>query len=156
MQLAIQSIPMHMVDVAQYFEKSGGVEKAARLYAKAGRIGKAMELCFKSGDTLLLESIASQLDPTQNGELLEKASIYLSKNGSPETALKLLILSNKYEEVLDICESQSITITESLYASIDLSSFANFDSKALHIRIADICLKQGGYSMACKSYTMVI
>jgi intraflagellar transport protein 140 len=102
LQLALQSSPPHMCDVAKYFESLNINEKAIMLYSKAGKSKKALELCFKTENTYMLESIMSQIDPKADSLLFQQASNYLSERGSHESALKLLISAKKFDEVLII------------------------------------------------------
>lgn len=59
MQLALQSTPVHMNDVAKYYEGIGNLDNAITLYSKSGNIKKAIDLCFKTKNVFLLESIGS-------------------------------------------------------------------------------------------------
>jgi hypothetical protein len=74
----------------------------------------------------------------------------LANHGSHESALKLLLVGQKYEEVRQIMETKDIKISEELYNIIQISTIP-----AIHRRLADICFQQGSYSLACKSFTIV-
>ncbi|KAJ3347754.1 hypothetical protein HDU91_006709 [Kappamyces sp. JEL0680] len=154
LQLALKSNAVHMIEVAKYgalsnaryFEKIGAVEKAISLYSKGGNKQKAFRLCIQTNNVLLLETIASQLDPAADKELLQTASTVLAEKGSHEAALKLLVLAHKFDE---------IPLSEDLYNSISLpADLPNEELKRLHNRIGSLFLNQGLYTFACKSFNI--
>ncbi|KAJ3262217.1 hypothetical protein HK103_002630 [Boothiomyces macroporosus] len=145
MQLALQSTPVHMNDVAKYYEGIGNLDNAITLYSKSGNIKKAIDLCFKTKNVFLLESIASSLDPEKDGDLLQATSAFLSENNSNEVALKLLLVGHKYKEVLDICETQNVQLTEDFLSRVDTSGIPDGESKEINLRIANICFTQANY-----------
>jgi hypothetical protein len=79
----------------------------------------------------------------------------LANHGSHESALKLLLVGQKYEEVRQIMETKDIKISEELYNIIQISTIPEDTAKSIHRRLADICFQQGSYSLACKSFTIV-
>jgi intraflagellar transport protein 140 len=89
-----------MTDVARYFEKLGDLDKAIALYSKSGNIQKALSLCYKTKNISMMESIISRLDPVTDESSLKNISKFLADHGSHESALKLLITSQKFQEVL--------------------------------------------------------
>jgi intraflagellar transport protein 140 len=48
MTLALEGTKEGKVEAAKYFEEKGVMDKAVLLYQKGGRIGKALDLCFKA------------------------------------------------------------------------------------------------------------
>jgi intraflagellar transport protein 140 len=157
MQLALKSNEKHMRDVAKYFEVKGAIEKAITLYAKSKNTMKALELCFMTSNITMLESISAVMDPTRDKQALQIAAKYLSENGSHEAALKILIDGQKYGEVLSICESQGIRISEDLIDKIEFPpSISASDAKAIRNRIAGLCYSQGSYTIASKQYALVL
>ncbi|KAJ3271511.1 hypothetical protein HDV01_006562 [Terramyces sp. JEL0728] len=154
MQLALQSTPVHMNDVAKHYENLGRFDKAVTLYSKSGNNKKAIDICIKTKNVFMLESIASELDPEKDGEILQATSVFLSENNSNELALKLLLVGNKYKEVLDICEKQNAPLTDELLARVDTSKISESEAKEINIRIANICFAQSNYQTACKYYTV--
>lgn len=89
-----------MSDVARYFEKLGDLDKATALYNKSGNVQKALALCYKTKNVSMMESIISHLDPVADESSLKSISKFLAEHGSHESALKLLIMSQKFQEVI--------------------------------------------------------
>ncbi|KAI8902608.1 hypothetical protein BC833DRAFT_654604 [Globomyces pollinis-pini] len=164
MQLALQSQPNHMEEVAVYFESLEQYDKAITLYSKSGNIKQAFDLCFKTKNIFLLETIVAQLNPEKDSEVLQQASVFLSENGSHEIALKLLLLTQNFDQVnevyqtnrkvLDICEKQEINITEDLVDKFQSQSNSGTINPKIFIRLASLCFNQGSYHLACKCYTL--
>ncbi|KAJ2999283.1 hypothetical protein HDV02_003216 [Globomyces sp. JEL0801] len=105
MQLALQSQPNHMEEVAVYFESLEQYDKAITLYSKSGNIKQAFDLCFKTKNIFLLETIVAQLNPEKDSEVLQQASVFLSENGSHEIALKLLLLTQNFDQVNEVYQT---------------------------------------------------
>jgi hypothetical protein len=88
-----------MSDVAKYFEKMGDNDKAITLYSKAGNVQKALALCYKTSNTAMMESIICHLNPVEDELSIRHISKFLADHGSHESALKLFIAGQKYNEV---------------------------------------------------------
>ncbi|KAJ3325252.1 hypothetical protein HDV06_005009 [Boothiomyces sp. JEL0866] len=154
MQLALQSTPIHMNDVAKYYEGAENFDKAITLYSKSGNVKKAIDLCLKTKNIFLLETIAGELDPEKDVPLLQATSAFLSENNSNDIALKLLLVGHKYKEVLDICENQNVQLSEEFLSKVDTSKIAENEAKEINLRIANICFSQSNFQLACKYYTL--
>lgn len=154
MQLAIQSSPTHMLDVGRYFESLGHLDKAITLFNKGGNVKHALNLCFKTNDIVLLENIVSQLDPQKDADAIQAASKFLAEKGSHGIALDLLVAAEKFDDMIDMCETQNITLSDELIDKIQASESSNV-SKSVQSRLGELCLKQGSYQLACKAFTSV-
>ena len=156
MQLALQADEKIMYEAAQYYEDIKETDKAIMLYSKSGSISKAIDLAAASKSAALLETIANQLNPDQHSDALERIANYLSDFGSSDSVLKMLIIGKKFDEVLSICESQDVRITEHLLDQFDLSDQdQQVQVKSIRGRLGEICLKQGSYFLASKQFAQV-
>lgn len=89
---------------ASYFERKGFVEKAIRLYIKAGAIKKANTLAQRNGFSELITNAAPEEDSADEQDLIQggdKAAINakistLLEGGKYERAVPLLVGSKQY------------------------------------------------------------
>jgi intraflagellar transport protein 140 len=156
LHLALKSTEKHMNDVAEYFEKSGAIDKAIPLYAKSNSPGKAMSLCIKSNNIVLLESIAMIMNPSKDKHLLLKAAKFLEDAGAFESAMKILVIGQRFDQVVEICQNHDIKITQDLIENFEFPpTMTNNEKKYIIINIADLCFNQGSYQLASQQYALV-
>ncbi|KAJ3212004.1 hypothetical protein HDU67_004120 [Dinochytrium kinnereticum] len=147
--LALQGTPNLMLDVAIYFEASGqNLDKAITLLHRGGHLEKAVDLCFKSNQRLA-ETLGAENSP----ELLEKCASFFHEQGRFEQAILLLCNAKKFEEALDICLRRSIHITEAIAERFTFPDEASESAKILLNRLAELCLQQKSFYLACKKFS---
>ncbi|XP_031699183.1 intraflagellar transport protein 140 homolog [Anarrhichthys ocellatus] len=157
MNLALLSNAEDMMEAACYYEEKGThMDRAVALYHKAGYVSKALELAFATQEFSALQLIAEDLNEHSDPALLARCSDFFITHSQYDKAVELLVAAKKYHEALELCVTQSLTITEELAErmvvtdSKDLSEEAR---KELLERIADCCMRQGNYHLATKKYT---
>ncbi|XP_040032624.2 intraflagellar transport protein 140 homolog [Gasterosteus aculeatus] len=157
MNLALLSNAEDMMEAACYYEEKGThMDRAVALYHKAGYVSKALEMAFATQQFSALQLIAEDLNEQSDPALLARCSDFFITHSQYDKAVELLIAAKKYHEALELCVTQSLTITEELAErmivtdSKDLSQDAR---KELLERIADCCIRQGNYHLATKKYT---
>lgn len=107
---------------AAYFERKGLIQKAIRLYRKAGATKKSNALAERHGFTELISNEPGEEESGDEQELLEggdKTAINakinaLLEGGKYERAVPLLVGSKQYERALDVCIQQNVPIQEDL------------------------------------------
>ncbi|KAH6570782.1 hypothetical protein BASA60_007571 [Batrachochytrium salamandrivorans] len=155
MHLALQSTPKVMNEVARYFESNGQPQKAIPLYNKTGNISRALDICYSTKDMEMLFTIVPLLDPNQDMNELRKAADFMIESGDTEKAIQLFLLIHNYDEILSICQSRQVALTEEIIDKIHLDgTFSASQAKSLHLRMAEICFAQGSHQLACKQYTL--
>lgn len=151
-----------------YFEKKGFVEKAIRLYRKAGAIKKANNLAEKNGFSELISNEGIEEESGDEQDLIEagdktainaKISSLLEANKF-ERAVPLLISSKQYERALDICIQQNVPIQEELIKKIipdeEPTTAAEKNKRVELIKtVAEKCRKQGSFELASNLYVKV-
>eukprot|EP00056_Hartaetosiga_gracilis_P002835 m.57093 g.57093 ORF g.57093 m.57093 type:complete len:1349 (+) comp11214_c0_seq1:56-4102(+) len=155
LSLALKSSKSDMLSAAEFYENEGQYDKAVTLYHKSGRTAKALEMCFAHSLHGALSEVTQNLDDTADPHLVEKASDYFLQNGQFERAVKLLIISRKYEEALGLIEEHNIFLSDE-YAEKMTYKKGEVDKgvrTALLSRIATICFDQGSYQLATRKYT---
>jgi len=79
--LAQRSTKKDMLDAAAYYEGEGqSIEKAVLLYHKGGRVGKALDLCFRHKMYEPLADISGDLDSSADPELLQRTAAFFRDN----------------------------------------------------------------------------
>lgn len=155
LNLALMSSKKRQVEVANYFENKGEMEKAVKLYHKAGQIHKAMDLCKKGQLYDLMGEVTEDLSEA-SPEMLLKCTQYFIDNGQVDKAIELYAASGKYETALEMIEKNNIKVTPEIVEkmSIPKSEDAAAEKRraTLLVKLADICQNQGMFKEATKIY----
>nr|XP_055220877.1 intraflagellar transport protein 140 homolog isoform X5 [Gorilla gorilla gorilla] len=158
MNLALLSSPEDMIETARYYEEKGvQMDRAVMLYHKAGHFSKALELAFATQQFVALQLIAEDLDETSDPALLARCSDFFIEHSQYERAVELLLAARKYQEALQLCLKQNMSITEEMAEKMtvakDSSDLPEESRRELLEQIADCCMRQGSYHLATKKYT---
>lgn len=153
--LALKSPPAQMLEAADYLYEKGEYDKAAMLYQKGGKLGKAIEMCFSAQLFDVLQHIADQLQPDSDPALFARCGDFFLQHGHPDKAAGLLIHAKQYSRALDVCVQHDVAISEEMAEAMtpDKASYSASDRASLLRRIAQACKRQGSYHLACKKYT---
>ena len=152
MRLALQGSIECMKDVARYFIYSkfryfesipGQIEKAILLYRKSGSTGRALELCFQHKLFDCLSELI--LHEKTNTSLLEKCGNLFMENQLYEKAVIAYFNSGNIQKGIKICQEYKVVPNESV-----LENVGSIESDL--IQIAQLCMNQGLYLLACKKY----
>ncbi|XP_016063569.1 PREDICTED: intraflagellar transport protein 140 homolog [Miniopterus natalensis] len=158
MNLALLSSPEDMIEAACYYEEKGEqMDRAVMLYHKAGHFSKALELAFATQQFAALQLIAEDLDEKSDPALLARCSDFFLEHSQYEKAVELLLAAKKYQEALQLCLEQNMTITEEMAekmtVSKDCTDLSEESRRELLEQIANCCMRQGNYHLATKKYT---
>ncbi|XP_037013024.2 intraflagellar transport protein 140 homolog [Artibeus jamaicensis] len=158
MNLALLSSPEDMIEAARYYEEKGEqMDRAVMLYHKAGHFSKALELAFATQQFVALQLIAEDLDDKSDPALLARCSDFFVEHCQYEKAVELLLAAKKYQEALQLCLEQNMTITEDMAekmtVSKDCTDLSEESRRELLEQIANCCVRQGNYHLATKKYT---
>uniref|UniRef100_A0A8C6CIM6 Intraflagellar transport 140 n=1 Tax=Moschus moschiferus TaxID=68415 RepID=A0A8C6CIM6_MOSMO len=156
--LALLSSPEDMLEAARYCEEKGEqTDRAVMLYHKAGHFSKALELAFATQQFAALQLVAEDLDEKSDPALLARCSDFFLEHGQYEKAVELLLAAKKYQEALQLCLEQNLTITEEMAEKMtvpkDCKELSEEARRALLEQIAGCCMRQGSYHLATKKYT---
>ncbi|KAG8009125.1 hypothetical protein GBF38_011739 [Nibea albiflora] len=157
MNLALLSNPEDMMEAACYYEEKGThMDRAVALYHKAGYVSKALELAFATQQFSALQLIADDLNENHDPALLARCSDFFITHSQYDKAVELLVAAKKYQQALELCVTQNLTITEELAETMTVTDSKDLSEEArkeLLERIADCCMRQGNYHLATKKYT---
>ncbi|KAJ3415634.1 hypothetical protein HDV05_004510 [Chytridiales sp. JEL 0842] len=151
---ALQGTPDAMLDVASYLESSGqNLDKAISLYHRAGQLSKAVNLCFQLQEFHILDDIAASLGPDADTQLLLKCAKFFMDHGNFERAVHLLSHAKRYREALELCMRNNIKVSEDLADKLGGSTEeSEIDAERL-CQVAEVCLQQRSYHLACKKFS---
>ncbi|GBM15541.1 Intraflagellar transport protein 140 [Araneus ventricosus] len=155
MNLAMMAGPEEKADVAQYFQQQGQMQNAISLYHKSGNLEYAIELAFQEGEYDLLQKIATELPPDADPQLLQRCAEFFIQRGKFDTAVNLYIMAKKYEEALNLCVENNVTINEELAEKFTLDK-NDTDKKLRNYileKIGESCMIQENYHLAAKKFT---
>ncbi|KAJ3192140.1 hypothetical protein HK101_006975 [Irineochytrium annulatum] len=151
--LALQGPKNCMVDVAMYFESSAqNLDKAITLYHRAGQTSKAIEMCFQTKQFSILEEIAQNLGPDSDPALLSRCAAFFNENKQYEKAVKLLAHAKMYQDAAALCLQKNVTLTEEIADEISGPAEDSHINQTLLLQVAELCLSQRSYHLACKKF----
>ncbi|KAL7979155.1 hypothetical protein Chor_015179 [Crotalus horridus] len=125
--------------VARQYESHEDIKQAVHFYTraqafnnairlcKAGHLSKALELAFATQQFAALQLVAEDLDEKSDPALLARCSDFFIEHAQYEKAVKLLLAAKKYQDALQLCLTQNLTITEEMAEKMTISK----DSKHL-------------------------
>ncbi|XP_076809284.1 intraflagellar transport protein 140 homolog [Clavelina lepadiformis] len=156
MNLALLSTPSDMVEAARHYEeRPDTLDKAVMLYHKAGHFSKALEIAFESKQFGALELISQELDERTDPLLLERCADFFTEHAQHDKAVAMLVIAKKYAEAINVCCENDVRLNETLVEKLTIPKEAmeQPQRETLLVKLADCCMKQGEYHLACKKYT---
>eukprot|EP00795_Rhopilema_esculentum_P000551 gene551-10237_t len=156
MNLALLSSPNEMLEAARYYENNPSMQdKAVMLYHKAGSMSKAIEIAFKTQQFGALQLISEDLDDRTDPEMLNKCAEFFIEHGQFDRAVNLLIVGHRFQEALEMCIDNHVTVTEELAEKMTLPKDHEDQEYRLKVleKIAECAFRQGSYHLATKKFT---
>ena len=180
MRFAVRATPSLMLDCATYFESKGEFEKAVSLFHKGGDPGRAMDLCFRAGEAMqkklpqgasraaqaeaaskasalfeMLNGIAQELGADTNPQVLAKCGAFLVQHKQYTRAIELFVMAQRYQQAIDMCEKQKVTITDDMVELLTPPDGAmeSAERKEILKDLGHALKKQGSFVLASKKYT---
>uniref|UniRef100_A0A1I8A7F4 Intraflagellar transport protein n=1 Tax=Steinernema glaseri TaxID=37863 RepID=A0A1I8A7F4_9BILA len=145
-----------LVEAAKYYEDMPGyADKAVMLYHKAGMIGRALDLAFKTDQFSALDLIAKELDETSDPRVLERAAEFFANNQQYKKSAQLLAYAKSYAEAIELCRRTNVPLTEDFAETISPTKEAmpnTSERNKLLEKIAECCLQQSNYHYAAKKF----
>uniref|UniRef100_A0A915BTC4 Uncharacterized protein n=1 Tax=Parascaris univalens TaxID=6257 RepID=A0A915BTC4_PARUN len=155
--LALMAGGSDLVEAARYYEDlPGQADKAVMLYHKAGMIGRALDLAFRTEQFSALDLIAKDLDERSDPRVLERAAEFFINNQQYEKAVQFLAYAKNYTGAIELCQKKNVPVTEQLAEILTPSkeTIPNMiERNELLEKVADCCVQQRNYHFAAKKYT---
>jgi intraflagellar transport protein 140 len=152
--LALLASNNEKLDAAKYFERceKPQYDKAVILYEKAGYFGKALDLAVRTNQHNALQHISKHLDGDTDPVLLGKAANFFLDNRQYDKAVDLFVSSKENQKALDLCLQYNITVTEDMAEKLTMDKSGNTNNELLN-NMAEVCYRQGNYTLATKKWT---
>jgi len=161
-------------ETARFFLRRGDVARAATLFAKAGSLGKAAELCFEHdmheplSEIVLPRLLEESRDGADGAEassersrLLRRCATWFTERGRFEHAVLLEIRAGNHDAALRLALEKDVAVDEKMADALvgaedeenaKDASFGSSRKKAALLDVARLCKRQGNYSLSCKLY----
>ncbi|CAI5448849.1 unnamed protein product [Caenorhabditis angaria] len=146
-----------LVMAARYYEDMPGyAHKSVMLYHKAGMIGRALDLAFRTEQFSALDLITKDLDAGTDPKILKRAAEFFENNQNYEKAVNFLCLAKDFPEAVRLCRSRNVRVTDKfaeLMTPTKIEMPNDVERKRVLEGVAELCLQQGAYAAAAKKYT---
>ncbi len=152
--LALLASNNEKLDAAKYFERCDKpqFDKAVILYEKAGYFGNELDLAVRTNQHIALQHISKHLDGNTDPVLLGKAANFFLDNRQYDKAVDLFVASKENQKALDLCLQYNITLTDEMAEKLTQDKSGNTNNELLN-SIAEVCYRQGNYTLATKKWT---
>lgn len=153
-----------MIECAVHFEKKGEYDKAVQLYHRGGDIPRAMDLCFKVGETGdsaqsgvvfdMLNTIAQDLGSDSSPQMLARCAEFLVQHKQYNKAIELYVMAKKYLQAVEMCMLNKVTINDEMVEMLTPPDTMDpSERKEILKDLARALKKQGSFTTASKKYT---
>ena len=143
------SAPASLVcKAAQWFEQQKEAKNAILLYSRAGRLNRALALCFVMKQYDALDEISDTLNSKTDPKILLKCGQYFVESERWSKAAQCFALAQEFEKVIELCNKHNIKLQSSVIHELaELKA-----SEEVMKRFASLCEQQGEYSTAATLY----
>ncbi|GMR36268.1 hypothetical protein PMAYCL1PPCAC_06463, partial [Pristionchus mayeri] len=154
--LCLMAGPREMANGAAFYEDiPGHAQTAVMLYHKAGMIGRALDVAFRTEQYNAMDMVTMELTPQSDKTTLERAAEFFLKNNNYEKAAELLAMAQKLPEAIRFCDERNVRMTEKLTTLLTPSKevFPDLPTrKRLLIAVGELCVAQGAFQAAAKKF----
>lgn len=134
---------------AQWFESQKEIKNAILLYSRAGRLNRALTLCFKNKQYDALDEISDSLTAKTDSSVLIRCGKYFVESERWSRAAQCYALAQQFDIVIELCNQHNIKISQNVIQQ--LSENASSDEEVLK-RFAALCEQQRDFTTASKLY----
>ncbi|VDO26401.1 unnamed protein product [Haemonchus placei] len=157
-----------IVEAARYFEDIPGyVHQAVMLYHKAGMVGRALDLAFRTEQFSALDLVTKDLNAESDPSVLkcqclniEFFSVQQNSFQTTKTTKKLLNCfvwqKRRFNDAIELCRTRNVRLTDKvseLMTPTKETTPNDNERKRLLENIAELGVQQGNYQFAAKKYT---
>ncbi|GMT14641.1 hypothetical protein PFISCL1PPCAC_5938, partial [Pristionchus fissidentatus] len=154
--LCLMAGPREMANGAAFYEDiPGHAQTAVMLYHKAGMIGRALDVAFRTEQYTAMDLVTMELTAQSDKTTLERAAEFFLKNHNFDKAAELLAMAQKLPEAIRLCEERNVRMTEKLTNLLTPSkeSFPDLPTrKSILLSVGELCLIQGSFQAAAKKF----
>ena len=137
-----------VVKAARFFEEQKLDKQAILMYARAGRMNRALGLCFSKRLYDALDDISDQLNANTDQTILMACGSHFLESGRWSKAAECFALARQFEQVERISKEHNVKISKQ---TINAIAEVETDPSILS-QFATLCEKQGENSVAATLY----
>ncbi|KAF8362936.1 che-11, partial [Pristionchus pacificus] len=154
--LCLMAGPREMANGAAFYEDiAGHAQTAVMLYHKAGMIGRALDVAYRTEQYNAMDMVTMELTPQSDKTTLERAGEFFLKNQNYEKAAELLAMAQKLPEAIRLCDERNVRMTEKLTNLLTPTKESYPDlptRKRILCSVGELCVAQGAYQAAAKKF----
>lgn len=133
---------------AQWFEEQKEGKNAILLYSRAGRMNRALALCFSLKQYDALDEISDTLNSKTDIKVLLRCGQYFVESQRWSKAAQCFALAQQFDKVIELCNKHNIKLQSSVIHEL---SELKADQEVMK-RFAQLCEQQGEYQTAATLY----
>lgn len=146
--LSFSAPPSLVCKAAQWFESQKEAKNAILLYSRAGRMNRALALCFAMKQYDALDEISDTLNSKTDPNVLLRCGQYFVESQRWSKAAQCFALAQQFEKVIELCNKHNIKLQSSVIHEL---SELKADPEVMK-RFALLCEQQGEYQTAATLY----
>jgi intraflagellar transport protein 140 len=133
---------------ARWFEDQKEAKNAILLYSRAGRLNRALALCFAMKQYDALDEISDTLTSKTDPSVLVRCGRYFVESERWSKAAQCFALARQFDEVITLCNKHNIKLPSSVIQEL---SEMKADPEVMK-RFASLCEQQGAFQTAATLY----
>ncbi|KAH0790233.1 intraflagellar transport protein [Histomonas meleagridis] len=133
---------------ARWFEEQKEAKNAILLYSRAGRLNRALALCFTMKQYDALDEISDNLTSKTDTNILLRCGKYFMESERWSKAAQCYALAQQFDIVIDLCNKHNIKLQSSIIQEL---SELKADPEIMK-RFASLCEQQGAFTTAATLY----
>jgi tetratricopeptide (TPR) repeat protein len=137
-------------------QKSANMERAARLYLRSKDLHKALDLAFDYQlFDVVKEIVTAESNPDikgKNAATLRRCAEFLLSHGQVSQAVDIFCQAGEYIKALNLCAEHGVILNEA-WSDQFVATIPSESLNEVLLALADTCVKQGSFDLACKKYT---
>jgi intraflagellar transport protein 140 len=146
--LSFSAPPTLVCKAARWFEEQKEAKNAILLYSRAGRLNRALALCFTMKQYDALDEISDTLNGKTDPNVLIRCGRYFVESQRWSKAAQCFALARQFDDVIDLCNKHNIKLPSSVIQEL---SDMKADPEVMK-RFAALCEQQGAYQAAASLY----
>ena len=133
---------------ARWFEEQKEAKNAILMYSRAGRMNRALALCFTMKQYDALDEISDTLTSKTDVNVLLRCGQYFAESERWSKAAQCYALARQFDEVINLCNKHNIKLKNSVIKEL---SEIKADPEVMK-RFASLCEQQGEFQTAAQLY----
>ncbi|OHS94926.1 hypothetical protein TRFO_38925 [Tritrichomonas foetus] len=146
--LSFSAPPSLVCKAARWFEEQKEAKNAILLYSRAGRMNRALGLCFTMKQYDALDEISDTLNSKTDPGILIRCGQYFVESERWSKAAQCFALARQFNEVIELCNKHNIKLQNSVIQEL---SESKADPEVMK-RFAALCEQQGAFQTAATLY----